>query len=287
MLPFIAIAVVAILLTWAGSQGGASVAGVPVFAVSAVWIFALQWLAFIPAYLRQTEKFYDLTGSLSYISVVVGALLLAGTPSFTAMLIAACVLAWALRLGSFLYMRILEDGSDGRFDTIKPSVVRFLLTWNLQGLWVLVTAGCALAVITSPLTSGGSASEGSALLLLGFFLWLTGFAIEVVADRQKRIFRKRHGSDKFIDSGLWARSRHPNYFGETLLWFGIALMALAELQGWQHLTLISPLFVYLLLTRISGVTLLERKSDKRWGETPDYQTYKANTPVFVPRLFKS
>ena len=121
--------------------------------------------------------------------------------------------------------------------------------------------------------------------LLGVLLWLAGFAIEVVADRQKRAHRARYGADRFIDQGLWSRSRHPNYLGEILLWSGVALIAGPVLQGWQHVALISPVFVYLLLTRISGIPLLERKSDRRWGQDPEYIAYKARTPVLLPRLF--
>jgi steroid 5-alpha reductase family enzyme len=239
--------------------------------------FGLQWLAFIPAYLRQTEKFYDLTGSLSYISVVLVALWMSGHTDSRSLLLAALIIIWALRLGSFLFLRILADGSDSRFDKIKPRPISFLATWSLQGLWVSVTAGCALAAITTatlkPLTL---------LDLIGIVLWVLGFALEVIADRQKRQFRQLHGSGQFIATGLWSRSRHPNYLGEIMLWLGVALLAAPALQGWQWVTVISPLFVYLLLTRVSGIPLLERKSDQKWGDDPQYLAYEAKVPVLVP-----
>jgi len=112
-----------------------------------------------------------------------------------------------------------------------------------------------------------------------------GFSIEVIADQQKRNFRKIAGAHAFISTGLWARSRHPNYFGEILLWTGIALLALPALTGWQMATLISPVFVYLLLTKVSGVPLLEKKSDSKWGGHPEYEAYKATTPELVPKLW--
>jgi steroid 5-alpha reductase family enzyme len=273
------IALLALLFTWAGSQGGRAYSGVPIFAASAAFIFMLQWLAFIPAYVLQTEVFYDLTGSITYISVVAAALFLSGSYDPGSLLIAACVLIWALRLGTFLFRRILEDGSDGRFDKLKPAPLRFFVVWNLQALWVLVCVGCALAAISS-----GDGNPVSSLLVLGCVLWVGGFVIEVVADHQKRVFRKRHGRDGFVQTGLWRLSRHPNYLGEILLWLGIAIMSLPALQGWQHLTLVSPVFVCVLLTRISGVPLLERKADRLWGEDPAYQAYKDRTPVLVPRL---
>ena len=270
----------ALAMAWAGSQGGTTAGPLPVFAWCALLAFGLQWLAFVPAYLRQTEKFYDLTGSITYISCMALALALSGPVDARSLLLAACVLVWAARLGSFLFARIQQDGSDSRFDAIKPNPLRFFLTWSLQGLWVLLTAAAALAAI--------SAGEDVALTLvdaIGAGLWLLGFAIEAIADRQKRVFRAAAGSGEFIQTGLWSRSRHPNYFGEILLWFGVAILALPALQGWQLATLISPLFVYLLLTRVSGVPLLEKKSDKKWGGQVEYEAYKARTPVLLPKLF--
>ncbi|MEH6585735.1 MAG: DUF1295 domain-containing protein [Halioglobus sp.] len=267
-------------VAWAGSQGGAVAGILPVFAWCALLAFALQWLAFVPAYLKQTEKFYDLTGSLTYISCIGLALLLSKNTDIRSLTLGLLVAIWALRLGSFLFARIRKDGSDSRFDKIKPDPLRFFLTWSLQGLWVLLTGACALAAITTQVPAAMSALD-----TLAIALWLLGFGIEVVADRQKRIFRKTAGADTFICSGLWVRSRHPNYVGEILLWTGIALLALPALSGWQLATLISPVFVYLLLTRVSGVPLLERKADEKWGDEADYQDYKASTPVLFPRLW--
>jgi steroid 5-alpha reductase family enzyme len=267
------------VLAVAASQGSAVYAGVPVFALCAVLAFSVQWLAFIPAYRSQTEKYYDLTGSFTYLSVVAVALVLSGAMDLRSQLLALCVAVWAIRLGSFLFRRIMQDGEDTRFAKIKPDAMRFFFTWTLQGLWVLMTASCALAGITST-----TRVELSLFDSIGLSLFVGGFLIEAVADYQKRIFRAQEGSGGFITTGLWAYSRHPNYFGEIMLWCGIALLALPTFSGWQWVTLVSPLFVYVLLTRISGVPLLERKSDKRWGEDPEYQAYKARTPVLMPRL---
>ena len=158
---------------------------------------------------------------------------------------------------------------------LKPDFARFLLTWTLQGLWVFLTVSCALAAITA-----AAAQPLGALAALGTAVWIAGFAIETIADRQKAVFRADPANrDRFISTGLWAWSRHPNYCGEILLWIGVALIALPALSGWSLVTLISPLFVYLLLTRISGIPLLESRSQAKWGDSPDYQAYKARTPV--------
>ena len=225
-------------------------------------------------YAAQTERCFDLTGSLTYLAVVGCAVTLGGCEP-RALLLALLVCIWALRLGSFLFARIRREGADHRFDELKPDFARFLLTWTLQGLWVFLTLSCALAAITA---SAGRALGAPAAL--GTAVWIAGFAIEVIADRQKAVFRADPANrDRFIATGLWAWSRHPNYCGEILLWVGVALIALPALSGWSHVTLISPLFVYVLLTRISGIPLLESRSDAKWGDDPGYRAYRSRTPL--------
>lgn len=267
-------------VAWAGSQGGVSVGGIPLFGLLVGLAFLIQWLAFIPAYLGQTEKFFDLTGSVTYISVVLLALVLSGQIDGRSLLLAGLVMIWAIRLGTFLYGRIHKAGKDDRFDELKPSFLRFLMVWTLQGLWVTFTAAAALVAMT---TAQPKALDLYALV--GLLVWGIGFAIEVVADNQKSRFKADPANrDKFIRTGLWARSRHPNYFGEIVLWVGVAIIALPVLQGWQWIALISPLFVTLLLTRVSGVPMLEEKADRKWGGQKEYEAYKASTPVLIPKL---
>ncbi len=278
LIAFPVVILIGLGIAWAGSQGGASVAGIPIFALSVGLAFAIQWLAFIPAYLLQNESFFDLTGSITYISVTAIAVLLSPVAGGRSILLLALVVIWAARLGTFLFRRIRKAGKDARFDDIKPSFVRFLTTWTLQGLWVTFTLAAALAAITT------TARKGLGLVaVIGFLVWVFGFAIEVTADSQKSRFRtdpKNKG--KFIDSGLWAWSRHPNYLGEIVLWVGVAIIAWPILRGWQFVTLISPVFVALLLTRISGVPMLEKRADEKWGGQEDYEAYKERTPVLIP-----
>lgn len=267
-------------LAWAGSQNGATAGGIPVFALAVAAAFIIQWLAFIPAYLRQTERFYDLTGSLTYIAVTLLLVLL--TPGIDArgFLLALLVLVWAARLGSFLFRRISKAGKDDRFDEIKPSFVRFLTTWTMQGIWVAFTAAAAWVAMTSANRVGLDW-----FAIIGLLVWVAGFGIEAVADRQKgRFSADPANKGKFISTGLWSKSRHPNYFGEILLWVGVAIIALPVLQGWQWVALISPVFVALLITKVSGVPHLEKKADKKWGGQADYEEYKKNTPVLIPKL---
>ncbi|MCF7979224.1 MAG: DUF1295 domain-containing protein [Chromatiaceae bacterium] len=270
---------VAAAVAWAGSQGGVSIAGVPLFTLAAVVAFAIQWAVFVPSYRRQTEHWYDLTGSLTYLSMVIGTLLLVGRFDLRSLVIVGLVTIWAARLGSFLYRRVQKAGSDSRFDEIKLCFVSFLMAWTLQGLWVFLTLAAALAAMTASTTP-----PLGVIGVIGILVWMIGFAIEAIADAQKQNFRKDPANKgHFIHSGLWAWSRHPNYFGEITLWFGIALIALPALSGWQYVTLISPLFVYLLIVFISGIPMLESRADERWGDDPSYRDYKARTPVLFPR----
>lgn len=264
----------------AGGQGGAEVFGIPLFAFGVGLAYLIQWLVFIPAYLLKTEIFFDLTGSLTYISVALISVLLAPVMDDRSVLLLGMVLIWATRLGTYLFLRILKTGKDERFDELIPSFPRFLNTWTLQGLWVTFTIAAALAAITTT-----TRKELGWFALIGFLIWAFGFAIEVLADAQKNSFLADPANKgQFIHSGLWAKSRHPNYFGEIVLWIGVAIIAAPVLRGWQWVTMISPVFVTLLLTRVSGVPMLEKRADEKWGGQEDYEEYKENTPVLIPRF---
>jgi steroid 5-alpha reductase family enzyme len=274
---------VAAAVGFAGSWGGPRLGAIPVFALCVALAFAINWLVWIPASLWRTERFYDLTGSVTFVAVTSLALVAApgpdGEASVWRVTLAAMVVVWAVRLGSFLFVRVRRDGSDGRFDKIKVHPLAFLATWTLQALWVSMTVAAALAAITVADGLGG------VWAMLGVIVWLIGYAIEVVADTQKRRFRADPANaGRFISTGLWSRSRHPNYFGEILLWSGVALMAVPTLSGWRWVVLISPVFVWLLLTRVSGVPLLEARAAARFGDDLAYGAYVKHTPVLVPRL---
>lgn len=269
-----------IAVALAGGAGGAVVWDVPVYWIAVALAFVMQWLAFVPAYIFQTERFFDLMGSVTYIAVMVLAVVLADGVDARSVMLLVLVVVWALRLGTFLFRRIHKAGKDDRFDDIKPSFARFLNAWTLQGLWVTFTLAAALAAVTTTVRK-----ELDGFALVGFVIWAFGFVMEAVADRQKSQFRADPNHEgKFIRSGLWAKSRHPNYFGEIVLWIGVALIALPVLQGWQWATLISPVFVAVLITKISGIPLLEKKANAKWGGQTDYEAYKEKTPVLIPRL---
>ena len=243
-----------------------------------LFAFIIQWILFIPAYLFQTEKFFDISGSFTYIFVITYTLCLSYNSSginYGNILLSSFIIIWAIRLGSFLFFRIKKDGEDKRFRSIKPSPTRFFMTWSLQGMWVSICSACALAGIANGIIL-------NSLFYFGASIFVLGFIVEVIADNQKTKFRKDPANkDKFIDSGLWSYSRHPNYLGEITLWLGVSIMSLSSLTGWQLITLISPVFTYILLVYISGVRILEERGKKKWGHLDSYKDYVKKTPTLL------
>ena len=284
--PIIGILIVLLIsggLAWAGSQGSVYVPRVPLFAICASIGFLLHWIVFVPSFIFQTEHYFDLTGSISYIVTVTVAAVMHPLLDLRGLIICILISIWAARLGSFLFMRVKRAGKDRRFDEMKKRFWRYLLTFTLGGAWVFITMAAGLAAITSM-----SQRPLGIWLAIGMLLWLVGFTIEVIADQQKTKFRKNpDNAEEFITTGLWGYSRHPNYFGEIVLWLGIGIIALPTLVGWQYMTLISPIFVIFLLVKISGVRLLEEGGQNRWGADPAYQQYIATPSMIIPLPKKS
>jgi len=232
---------------------------------------------------QRSEKFYDLSGSFTHLSVVATALVSetkVRTPRQLFVAIASVV--WMTRLGTFLYSRILRDGKDGRFDNLKACWLSFMGAWTIQALWV--------TLIQLPVVLLNDRSDASATTIADFILmalWLLGFLLEAAADTQKMAFRddaaNRH---KFITTGLWQYSRHPNYFGEILMWSCMAglasLSAIRQGIPSLHCAWFSPAFTALLLLRVSGVPMVEKAGLKKWGEDPAYLHYIKNTSCIIP-----
>ena len=246
-------------------------------------IFMIHWIIFIPSYIFKTEKYYDITGTIAYLSMILVALyfiiIVNGEElSIRSLVSTLLVLIWAVRLGIFLLLRVVKAGEDKRFENVKLSFSKFLMYFTISSLWVFLTTINFLTMLLH-----NSVLINDIFFLLGLLIWIFGFIIEVVADEQKRRFKLNlDNKGKFISSGLWSYSRHPNYFGEILLWIGMAIISLPVLLGWEYITLISPLFVYMLLTKMSGIPILEKQSDERWGNKSDYQNYKKITPILFP-----
>jgi steroid 5-alpha reductase family enzyme len=284
-------AIVACILTayfvaTAATVEGAVLYGVPAILLCAGVSFIVHWIVAIPSLITSSEKYFDFTGMIATLLVIataIFALLSSGQQiSIRSTIVAIFVSIWTLRLGTFLYIRIVKSGEDKRFREIKKSLPKFLMTWTLSALWVFLTTVNAVTIIIL-----NQQVTLDLFFMAGFAIWILGFTFEAVADKQKKSFSKiLENKDKFITLGLWSISRHPNYFGEIVLWTGIAIMSLPLLSGWQFLTLVSPVFVYLLLTKISGLPFLEEKAEKKWGNDKGYLEYKNNTPILIPYFGK-
>jgi len=232
-----------------------------------------------------SEKFFDATGSCTYLVMAIGALVKAsleiGLKSPRQIVNPVLVMVWCIRLGSYLLARIMRDGKDSRFDELKTNWLRFLGVWTIQADWCFLVACPALVAATFE----ACACAWSALDIAGWCVWVSAFAFEVIADRQKDAFRRNpENRVKFITSGLWAYSRHPNYFGEICMWIGICLSGSSCFQGAAWVAWISPVTTYLLLLKVSGVPLLEKKGEETWGELPEYRWYMQHTPCIFPAL---
>mgnify|MGYP001260288348 FL=1 len=259
----------------------AKLSGSEVVMKAAWYVLIIHWIAFIPALLFKTEKFYDLTGSICYAFSAIFVYIQTYGISFSlSLFISLAVLIWTLRLGGFLLIRVLDAGEDKRFRTIKTNPTQFFMTFNLSALWVVICSLCALTAVSN------GVFEVSPIFYLGLSVFMAGFLIEVIADNQKTSFRAiPENRNSFITTGLWSVSRHPNYFGEVTLWAGIAIMSVPYLKGIQYWTLISPIFSFVLIYFVSGVRMLEARANVKWGENLDYQAYVKKTPIFFPRIF--
>ncbi len=237
--------------------------------------FGINAVFFLVAAIRKTDVVTDLSYGLSFAVTALVLVLVNGVIDPLRLALAAMVVAWALRLASFLFSRILSIKVDHRFDGMREKPLLFARFWILQAL--------SVAVIMLPVTLAlGRPQPGLAPLhYVGALAWLLGLVIESVADAQKSTW-KRRGEKDFINRGLWAWSRHPNYFGELLLWWGIWLYALPSLSGLDHLAVLGPLFISLLIIFVSGIPLLEKAAEKKYAGREDYAAYRASTSILVP-----
>jgi steroid 5-alpha reductase family enzyme len=230
------------------------------------------------AMLLRTDKVTDLSYSLSFVVLAVVLLLRGGNFSLLHVVTAMLICAWGIRLGAYLFARIMKTGVDHRFDDMRDRPLRFARFWALQAFTVWVVMLPATRLFSLP---GGDGLPAAAII--GLAAWLLGLALEVTSDAQKSAFKKDPANrDRFISSGLWKYSRHPNYFGESLLWWGLFVIAVPAFAGWDFLTALGPLFLTLLLLFVSGIPLLEKSAERKHGKDPAYQEYKRRTSIFVP-----
>lgn len=245
------------------------------FLVTLAISFGINAVFFLVAAIRKTDVVTDLSYGLSFAVTTLVLVLVDGVTDPLRLALAAMVVAWAFRLASFLLGRILSIKVDHRFDGMRDKALVFARFWILQAL--------SVAVIMLPVTLALGRPQPSLAPLhwIGALAWLLGLVIESVADSQKSAW-KRRGEKDYINRGLWAWSRHPNYFGELLLWWGIWIYALPSLSGLDHLAVFGPLFISLLILFVSGIPLLEKAADKKYAGREDYAAYRAGTSVLIP-----
>lgn len=233
---------------------------------------------FIPAFKFKTDKLTDLSYSLTFIILITLTLILSNF-TLSKLILTLMIIVWGLRLGIFLFIRIRKMKKDKRFDGMRESFLRFLKFWVLQGLAVWVILIPSLFFIDSKINE---------IVWIGFIVWFLGLIIESIADVQKYIFKQdKKNKDKFIQTGLWRYSRHPNYFGEILCWVGIYIFVFNSLTMLQEIiALVSPLFIIILLLFVTGLPMLEKYSNKKWGKQKDYQEYKRKTSILIPWIPK-
>ena len=239
---------------------------------------AVQAVFFLFAALLATDKVTDLAYSLSFILLTAFLFVTQRAYHGTQILLAACIVAWGVRLGGYLFFRILHIKRDARFDGIRENPLRFAVFWAVQAFSVW------LIMLPSTLyLSSGATPRWSPLTWIGVAIWMTGLAVETVADIQKYRFRMDQANEgRWIQHGLWRYSRHPNFFGEALCWWGLFVLVIPGLEGWSWLAAVGPVFITLLLLFGTGVPTVERRSEAKYGQDPAFRSYKRNTSIFVP-----
>ena len=269
------------LLSFLGTNVVITIQSINSFTFLLLLSVIIQIIFFIPSFILKTEKIYDLIGSTTYIFVGLIAYLSVDNKTTTDTILLLFVIIWGTRLGTYLFKRIQRDSEDVRFEKAKRNFFWFLQYWMGQALWVSITSCAAVIAILKP--------ESNTLNIYGYIgitIWIFGFTFEVIADLQKNNFKKsQNTTQNYISTGLWSKSRHPNYFGEITLWVGMYIISLSSFSGIEYLTIISPIFVYILLTRMSGINMLEKIADERYGHLDEYLEYKEKTPILVPYKF--
>ncbi len=241
--------------------------------ISLLITVCMQMGFFAIAYTLQIDKVTDFAGTANFLVLAVFTLYLGGEFSFPKILASLMVILWSLRLGVYLTYRIMVWGEDNRFDELRTKFWSFLGFWVYQILWVFLTS---LPVIY--FNSLDSPSELNTIAIIGAVMFGIGFIIEAWADYTK-FNHKLHG-EKWCTNGLWKYSRHPNYFGNILLWFGIFIFCYAyDVPQW---TIIGPLWTTFLLVFVSGLPFLEASADKKYGTDEEYLRYKKETSILVP-----
>jgi len=249
-------------------------------AAAAVLIYMLLW--FIVSLVLKRNDVADVAWGGGFIVAAAAVLVSSGAATERAVLVIALVVIWGLRLALHIGIRNRGKGEDARYRKWREewgtyaTLRSFFQIFILQGILMLVISLPVVRAITAP------ASPLAFLDLLGAAVWLMGFLFEAIADLQLLRFKKDPAHrGRVIMTGLWRYSRHPNYFGEVTLWWGIYLIALALPNGWM--TIIGPITITILILGVSGIPMLEKKYE---GNT-EFEEYKRRTSALFPLMPKA
>lgn len=253
--------------------------GIPLVYIFVLTILSINSLFFIHSYFFKTDIFFDLIGSISFISIGILSLILIPSVDGNQILIFFLLIFWALRLGPYLFLRRLGSGADERLDEYFKSPLSLYFLWVMNSLWVFMTSISIIIIFSSNENYNFGLTQW-----LGLLVWVLGFIIEVVSDSQKSKFNKKN-KGKFINTGLWRYIRHPNYLGEIVIWTGIFVISISYINSiFTSLSILSPIFVYVLLRFLTGVPQLERRADEKWGMQKKYIDYKKETGIIFPKF---
>eukprot|EP00397_Hematodinium_sp_SG-2012_P047652 GEMP01054287.1.p1 GENE.GEMP01054287.1~~GEMP01054287.1.p1 ORF type:complete len:287 (+),score=1.61 GEMP01054287.1:55-861(+) len=245
--------------------------------------FGIQAVFAVTAILLNTEKFFDFVGSLTFITCTLLSVFYESIDVHEMKMVQAfCICIWAGKLGSFLLYRVICSKGDKRFVEIKKSPIRFFGVWMIQGAWVYLNMLPSLLVFSAKKEN----PELVSISLAGWVIFAFGLIFETVADYQKTVFRNMpENKDKYITTGLWSISRHPNYFGEIVLWYGLFIAAAPYFtSACAYLTVICPTLTTLMIIYVSGVPMLEKSGMEKWVNDPKYVEYLQTTSCIVPLL---
>ncbi|XP_024394765.1 uncharacterized protein [Physcomitrium patens] len=247
--------------------------------LTAIITAVFQFSFFCVAATLKIDKVTDFAGVSNFVILAVTTFLLNGTHYFRQTVLTCLAVAWGLRLSIFLLLRILEWGEDRRMDNKRNNLARFAVFWTLQGIWVW-TVSLPVTIVNGIVTRN---PEIQVVDVLGWAMWGIGVTIEAIGDQQKLRFKRDLASQRrWCDVGVWKWSRHPNYFGEILLWCGVFVASTPVLKGGQWGAVASPILITLLLLFLSGIPLLEASADKKHGSNPEYRAYKHRTSPLIP-----
>lgn len=244
--------------------------------VVAVGILVIQLLFFAFAAAARTDKLTDLAYGMTFVAVALFLYMEVSSQQVSQLYIVIAVVVWGIRLAGYLFIRILSMKTDKRFDGMRENVRSFAKFWLLQAVTIFVVS---LPVVFA--LHGWSEQAVVRQTIVGGWIFLLGRLLESIADRQKYMYKQNNPHHR-VDRWLWSLSRHPNYFGEMLVWRWIFLMSMPFLSWWERISIASPVWISLLLLFVSGIPLLEKSWEQRYSHDSAWQDYKKHTRLLVP-----